>query len=71
MNSLSDIEKQLAEAKEKRRNLILEAMDGRTQRSISEKTGINETKISKWINGIGELSAYELHQLSKYLGVEF
>ena len=71
MDSLAVIETQIQKAKEKRRKLILDAMDGRTQRSISEKTGIHETKISKWVNGIGDLEDIELEKLSNVLGVDF
>lgn len=71
MDSLSVIESQITKAQEKRRKIIIEAMDGRTQRAISEKTGIHETKLSKWINGIGELEPFELDKLSSYLGVDF
>lgn len=71
MDSLAAIESQIQEAKQKRRKLILDAMDGRTQRSLSEKTGIHETKLSKWINGIGELEDSELEKLSNALGVDF
>lgn len=71
MDSLTVIENKISEAKKKRREIIIEAMDGRTQRAISEKTGIHETKLSKWINGFGELEPNEMDKLSSYLGVNF
>lgn len=71
MDSLTVLESQIKKAVEKKRKIILEAMDGRTQRSISEKTGIHETKLSKWINGFGELEEAELIELSRVTGVDF
>lgn len=71
MNSLAVIETQIQEAKEKRRKLILDAMDGRTQRSISAKTGINETKLSKWINGFEDLNSEDLEKITQLTGVDF
>lgn len=71
MDSISEINNKLTEVKDKRRQLILSVLDGRTQKSISDKTGIEEPRLSKWINGVGELPAHELHTLSKLLGVEF
>lgn len=68
---LSKIEKEIKSAKDKRKELIVSAFDGRTQRYISEKTGIEETKISKWINGAGEISDEEISLIEKMLGVEF
>ena len=52
MDTLSEIDRQLKAAKEKKRKLILDAMDGRTQSYISGKTGINQTKLSKWIKAL-------------------
>lgn len=68
---LKEIEKQLHEAKEKRKKLITEAMDGRTQRYISSKTGINETKLSKWINGFEDLDPQDLAKITELTGVSF
>lgn len=71
MESLTEIDSQLKEAKEKRRKLILEAMDGRTQSSISVKTGINQTKLSKWINGFEDLEQEDLDKITHLTGVDF
>jgi hypothetical protein len=71
MDSLKEIDHQLQEAKENRRKLIRKAMDGRTQRYISIKTGINETKLSKWINGFEDLDAQDLLKITKLTGVDF
>lgn len=71
MDTFTEIDNQIKEAKEKRKILILEAMDGRTQRFLSEKTGINETTLSKWINGLGELETAELKKLTQILGKDF
>lgn len=71
MESLTEIDSQLKEAKEKRRKLILEAMDGRTQSSICAKTGINSTKLSKWINGFEDLEQEDLYKITQLTGVDF
>jgi transcriptional regulator with XRE-family HTH domain len=66
-----EIVTQIQEAIEKRKRLILDAMDGRTQRHVAEKTGIDETKLSKWINGFGSLDQKELNSFNKFLGKDF
>jgi|GEM_PF-3471213 len=70
MDSLEKIDSQIEAAKKKRKEIILLALDGRTQSHISDKTGINETKLSKWINGLGGLEDSEINNLEKYLGVD-
>jgi Helix-turn-helix. len=71
MQELTKIEKQIREAKKKRKQLILKAMDGRTQTWLCEKTGIPSTNINKWINGNGELTSEDLAKVSGVLGVDF
>lgn len=71
MDSFVEIESEISLAIEKRRQLILTAMDGRTQRDISKKTGIEETILSKWVNGIGKLEEYQLDKLSEVLKTDF
>lgn len=71
MDSLIKIDSQIEAAKKKRKELILQALDGRTQRHISDKTGIDETKLSKWVNGLGGLEESEIKSLENYLGVDF
>ena len=71
MNTLSDINDNFKEVKEQRRKAIVACFDGRTQRFLSEKTGIDETKLSKWVNGISELEETEVTLLETFLGVEF
>ena len=68
---IAKIDLQIEEARKKRKKLILIAMDGRTQKSIAEKTGIDETKLSKWVNGFAELEDSELDKLSNVTGVDF
>lgn len=73
MDAATPIDKiylQIQEARKKRKKLILEAMDGRTQKSIAAKTGIDETKLSKWVNGFAELEDKELEKLSNIVGVD-
>lgn len=71
MDSLVKIDKQYTNVKECRREAILKAFDGRTQQWVSGKTGIEFTKLNKWINGMGGLKDSELAKLEKVLGVDF
>lgn len=71
MDSLLKVETQFEDAKAKRKEAILKAFDGRTQQNISGKTGIDFTKLNKWINGLGSLEDSELTKLEKILGVDF
>lgn len=71
MDSFTEIQNQIEEAKEKRRELILLAMDGRTQRYVAEKSGVEETRLSKWINGFGNLENDELKKINHTLGTNF
>lgn len=71
MDSLVKIDSQYTDIKGKRKEAILKAFDGRTQQSISGKTGIDFTKLNRWINGVGSLEDTELSQLEKFLGVDF
>lgn len=71
METLAEIESVLKEAKEKKRELILKAIDGRTQRAVSKQTGIEETKLSRWINGEIELEAKELASFNKQYRTNF
>ncbi len=70
MELTAEIDKQIKEAVQKRKALIVEAMGGRTQKYICTHTGINETKLSKWVNGIGDLEATEIDNLSSFLGID-
>lgn len=71
MDSLLKIDTLFEDAKAKRKEAILKAFDGRTQQSICGKTGIDFTKLNRWINGIGGLEDSELTKLEKVLGVDF
>ena len=71
MDSIAAIDRKIQEAKDKRRKLIIEAMDGRTQKYISDKTGIDEPRLSQWINGLRILEDSELEKISNALGVDF
>lgn len=71
MQSFTEVEAEIEAAKNKRKQLILEAMDGRTQKSISDKTGIDQTKLSKWINGFASLEEKEIKLLQDALGTDF
>ena len=71
MNTLSKIDDTFQEAKAKRKEAIVASVEGRTQRFLSEKTGIAETRLSKWVNGIAELEEEEITTFEKLLGVEY
>lgn len=71
MDSLIKIDKQFDEVKKKRREAIINAFDGRTQQFIAKQTGIDATKLNKWVSGLSNLENDELTSLEKYLGVDF
>lgn len=71
MDSFAGIDNEIKEARERRKQLILVAMDGRTQKFIADKTGIDEPRLSKWINGLGGLEETEVKKITKVLGVDF
>lgn len=71
MDSLIKIDTQFEDVKTKRKHAILKTFDGRTQQDISKKTGIDFTKLNKWINGLGSLEDAELTKLENILGVDF
>lgn len=70
MDSLVKIDTQFGDVKAKRKQAILKAFDGRTQQSICGKTGIDFTKLNRWINGTGNLEDVELTKLENVLGVD-
>lgn len=69
--TLSDLNKEISALQIKRRALFDEALDGRTQRWLSEKTGINEARISACISGVMEFTPDELQSINKALGTKF
>jgi len=71
MESIAEIDREIQGAKEKRKQLILIAMDGRTQKFIADKTGIDEPRLSQWINGLRILESNELQRITDILGVDF
>lgn len=71
MNSLSKIEDTFQSAKIKRKEFIVASFDGRTQKFLAEKTGIDEIKLSRWVNGTADLEETEMASLEKVLGVEY
>jgi len=71
MDSLIKIDGQYAAVRIKRKEAIIKTFDGRTQQDISGKTGIDFTKLNRWINGLGNLEDDELSELEKVLGVDF
>lgn len=70
MESLIKLDNQFEAARERRKDAIILAFDGRTQQSIAAKSGIDATKLNKWINGIGGLEEEEIKSLEKFLGVD-
>lgn len=71
MNSLVNIDSELETLRNKRKDAIIRAFDGRTQQHISEKTNIHIVKLNKWINGTGNLESTELRKLNDFLGTSF
>jgi len=71
MDSLIEIDKEFDEVKQRRRDAIIKAFDGRTQQHIAKNTMIDPTKLNKWISGLSNLEDEELSSLEKYLGVDF
>lgn len=71
MDSLIKIDKQYEDVKERRKEAILKAFDGRTQQHVAAKTGIDFTKLNRWINGLGGLEDDELSKIETVLGVDF
>jgi hypothetical protein len=71
MDSLVKLETQFDDIKTRRKEAILKAFDGRTQQNISDRTGIEFSKLNKWINGLGSLEDIELTKLEKLLGADF
>ncbi len=69
--TLSELNKEISTLQAKRRALFDEALDGRTQRWLSEKTSINEARISACISGVMEFTADELQAINKALGTKF
>lgn len=64
MATKSKIEKSLAEK-------IKEKMDGRTQRWLSQKTGISEDKISNKFTGITAFNEEDVKLINVALGTDF
>lgn len=68
---LTKVNNQFEAAREKRKEAIIMAFDGRTQQFICEKTGVDAVKFNRWINGFGGLEDTDITKLEKYLGVDF
>lgn len=71
MESYADISTQLKEVREKRRKLIEDALDGRTQQWLAERIGMNNTRLSHCINGLMEFTQDELIQINILLKTDF
>lgn len=67
MDALTKIDSQIRVAVEKKKKLITDILDGRTQRWLSDKTGIEETRISRWINGGFILEEWEVEKIESTL----
>lgn len=69
--TFAEISAQLREAKEKRRKLIEDGLDGRSQTWLCEKIGMNTTRLSHCINGLLEFTKDELDAINSTLGTDF
>lgn len=71
METYGKISAKLEEIKAKRRKIIEDALDGRTQQWLVDKMPINSTRLSHCINGLMEFSQDELNTINKLLGTDF
>jgi len=71
MNEYLQISNQLRLVKDKRKKLIEDALDGRTQEWLSGRIDINRTRLSHCINGLMEFEQSELDEINKLLGTNF
>lgn len=69
--TFADVANQLREAKEKRRKLIEDGLDGRSQTWLCEKTGMNTTRLYHCISGLLEFTQDEIDAINKTLGTDF
>ena len=70
MDSLVNFDSQLEDLKNRRKEAIIKAFEGRTQQYVAKNTNIDATKLNKWISGIGNLEETEVTELEKFLGVD-
>jgi hypothetical protein len=71
METYAEISSQLKEVRDKRKKLIEDALDGRTQQWLAERIGMNNTRLSHCINGLMEFSEDELTQINSLLKTDF
>lgn len=71
METYGKVAAELKSIKNKRKKLIEDALDGRTQEWLSSKIDINKTRLSHCINGLMEFTQEELDSINKFLGTDF
>lgn len=71
MNEFEVIDNNVTEAVKKRKELIISFFEGRPQSYIAKQTGVDQTKLNKWVNSSGTLEENELKSLNDYLGTDF
>lgn len=71
METYAKVAAQLQQVKDKRKKLIEDALDGRTQEWLAQRLKINNTRLSHCINGLMEFTQEELDGINEYLGTEF
>lgn len=71
METLVEINNQIEKVVAKKKKLFDDALDGRSQRWLSEKTGITETRLSKCIAGVLTFEQDELNLINDALGASF
>lgn len=68
--TLNELNEQIRVLMDKRRDIFTEALDGRTQRWLANKTNISEPRLSSCISGREEFTKDELKRINKILGTQ-
>ncbi len=71
MMEYAKVAEQLKSAKDKRKKLIEDALDGRTQKWLADKLGLDTTSLYHKIAGLMEFSQDELNTINETLGTDF
>ncbi len=65
------IAEQLKSVKERRKKMIEDALDGRTQKWLADKLGLDTTSLYHKIAGLVEFTQEELNKINDNLGTDF
>lgn len=70
MSDIQDLQNKIDKLQIEKRNMMKKKLYGRTQKWLSEVTGIKASRLNAWINAVNELDAEEItkivNALSKY-----